>query len=559
MKKLFTFLFTLMLSLTSLAQNYSNKDKALIFSRVDSLMISFMEKSTLTEPGKTKLNDKVVQDFRKLFTVEAIVFDDINATFEPDGKNYPYKLSSKSRNDYIYGLVDDFENGLMINNRRININYGDYNEGVITVALERDISGVNKTKKYILSTHDTLLITIGIQKDKSVKITKVVALGNPQVKIKNDMDLDGVVDEIDACKTLAGKIDLQGCPDGDGDGIADRYDDCPEIKGTKENGGCPASTFAYRYVLTGGVGFQFNNMIVRTPALNDLSYASLDKSDRSDAGEVVLPGPKGSLSINANLAYYFGKKKNNRNKGISIGFAATNFKSTYEIKKIKYEFKSNDGVDDYRRIVTLDNAEEDLSFSMINIPLLFRFKEKFNAKAGFEIFAGPSFISFITNSTFKAKFDFEGIYQLNDNGNGFEYNTVYSPSATDVNFTEDGVLSYLSGQQIAAGAGPSTLFSQLTANGYDFVLNKEFKGKDNKIQTHFGIALNVGADLFYHVTKNLAVKGGANLIIAPLNSGNSDPYVMVDQSNGDYNSIYKSKANSTFTALGFNLGIILGI
>lgn len=558
MKKNFTIFLSLLLSVTLQAQNFTNKDKALIFSRVDSLLISYMEKSTLTEPGKTKLSDKVVQDFRKLFALEAMVFDDINASFVPDGKNYPYKLTSKSRNDYIYGLVDDFEAGLMINNRRININYSNYSNGIITAALERDISGINKTKKYILSTHDTLLITIGIQKDKSVKITKVEALGNPQVKIKNDMDLDGVVDEIDACKTQAGKIDLQGCPDGDDDGIADRNDDCPDIKGTKENGGCPASTFAYRYVLTGGIGVQLNNMIVRTPALNDLAYSSLDKSNRSDAGEVVLPGVKPSVALNVNLAYYFGKKKNNRNKGISIGFAATNFKSTFEMKNIKYEFKSNDGGNNYRRIVTLDRAKEDLSFSMINIPLLFRFKEKFNAKAGFELFAGPSFISFITNSTFNAVFDFEGIYQLNDQG-VYDFNPVYNPQVTDLNITEGGIANYLSASQVIDGRGPEELFGLLNSEGYDFALNKEFKGKDNKIQTHFGIALNVGADLFYHVTKNLAVKGGANLVIAPLNSGNSDPYIMVDRSNGDYNSIYKSKANSTYTALGFNLGIILGI
>ncbi|MFM7080193.1 MAG: hypothetical protein ACKOYC_10445, partial [Bacteroidota bacterium] len=373
-----------------------------------------MSKSSLTETGKTKRSDKVTIEFKKLFSADADIFDDILAKFDPQATGYPYKLISKSRNDFIDDMIDEFPSGLVINNKKINVSYRDFDQRIVTAALERQISGVTNTMKYMFSNHDTLLITIAILPDKNVKINKVEPLGSSQVKILNDMDLDGVIDDNDECKKLKGVIALAGCPDSDGDGIADKNDECPLVFGTQQNGGCPASTFAYSFVFSGGIGYQFNNNSIKAPELNDYAYSNLDK-DRSNTGQIGAPGYKGSITLNGNLGYYFGRKKNNRNKGISLGISLTNYKSIYEIGGSKFEFKSNDGVNDYRRIVTMDMAREEMSFSILNIPLLFRYKEKFSPKAGFELFAGPSFISILTNSTYEAKFDFEGIYQLDNN------------------------------------------------------------------------------------------------------------------------------------------------
>lgn len=60
-----------------------------------------------------------------------------------------------------------------------------------------------------------------------------------EVKIMNDSDNDGIVDELDLCPQLAGPAALKGCPDTDGDGIADYEDACPLYKGTAELRGCP--------------------------------------------------------------------------------------------------------------------------------------------------------------------------------------------------------------------------------------------------------------------------------------------------------------------------------
>ena len=54
-----------------------------------------------------------------------------------------------------------------------------------------------------------------------------------------DKDGDGVSDKDDACPDVAGLVALKGCPDADGDGIADKDDKCPTVAGPKENAGCP--------------------------------------------------------------------------------------------------------------------------------------------------------------------------------------------------------------------------------------------------------------------------------------------------------------------------------
>ncbi|MBL0341158.1 MAG: thrombospondin type 3 repeat-containing protein [Bacteroidetes bacterium] len=289
-------------------QDLSNKDKALISTKVDTLLTSFMTKGSLTKPGKIKMDDKTTSEFKKLFTLDAQIFDDINAEFNQDLSGYPYVLMTKTRNEYIEDLVFEFENGLMINNKRINVSYEELDKGIVKAAIERDISGITKSRSYHFFNHDTILVTIAVGADKSVKIKSIEALGNPQVKIKNDDDLDGVVDATDECRKQRGLIALRGCPDSDGDGIADKNDECPLVAGTKENGGCPASTFAYSYVLSGSIGYQFNNNSIKTPELDDLAYNSLDKN-RSNTGEVSAPGYKGSLTLSGNIAYYFGKKK----------------------------------------------------------------------------------------------------------------------------------------------------------------------------------------------------------------------------------------------------------
>jgi outer membrane protein OmpA-like peptidoglycan-associated protein len=56
-----------------------------------------------------------------------------------------------------------------------------------------------------------------------------------------DLDMDGIVDEFDACPTVPGLAAFAGCPDRDGDGVQDSNDNCPDNAGLIEFQGCPDS------------------------------------------------------------------------------------------------------------------------------------------------------------------------------------------------------------------------------------------------------------------------------------------------------------------------------
>lgn len=54
-----------------------------------------------------------------------------------------------------------------------------------------------------------------------------------------DGDADGIADIDDACPTVAGIAQFNGCPDTDGDGIEDSKDECPTVAGLTQFNGCP--------------------------------------------------------------------------------------------------------------------------------------------------------------------------------------------------------------------------------------------------------------------------------------------------------------------------------
>jgi outer membrane protein OmpA-like peptidoglycan-associated protein len=61
----------------------------------------------------------------------------------------------------------------------------------------------------------------------------------PVVELPKDADNDGTPDSVDACPSVAGLAQFNGCPDRDSDGIEDRNDKCPDTAGLAKYGGCP--------------------------------------------------------------------------------------------------------------------------------------------------------------------------------------------------------------------------------------------------------------------------------------------------------------------------------
>ena len=558
MKKYSYLLMFLLVSVLLKAQSYTNANKLIIVANTDTLLKNYLQKSSLIEEGTTKQSDKVLREFKNLFASDAQIFDDILPVFDSTQiYGYPYKLKTKTFKEYYSGLVYEFPEGLTVNNKKININYAELDKGIIKVALERVLKGTSATKKYILFNHDSLMLTLAVQPDKKVKIKSIAAIGSPLIQVLNDKDYDGVIDSKDECPGDKGKMYLKGCPDKDNDGIPDKNDECPSDFGPASNGGCPPSTFAYRFVLSAGIGYQWNKNSIKTPSEN-LGYLELDK-ERFDAGKFSNPGFEGGFTINGNICYYFGKNKNNRNKGLSLGISVYNYKADYSISGSHYEFKSVDGGNDpYRRIISLKEAKEKAEFYIVNLPLLFRYKQKLNTKLAFELGVGSGVILFSSKSEAQAKIDFEGIYKFQDGQFIYDQHYVYDKS--DLFLIKDSI-HVLHDEQLSK---TQLLFEMLKESdpGYDFSIFDESRQPYTATSERFqriGISGNACFDLFYHVTPKLALKTGATFVYAPFKS-KASAYKIADKADGtDYQSFLESRPKSNYFGYGIILGIILGI
>lgn len=572
-------------SFSTEAQTNTNRDKAVIAERIDSLLLAYIDLSTITKRVQNEKTDskslsKRIKEFKSLFEKEAIVFDDINAKFveNPAKGQEPYQLEEKTIVDYAAGLVDEFPTGLIISNNRININYDNFDLGYVYVALDRTISGVSYTNKYILTNKDTLKITLKIKDNSQVKISRIEAIAS-HLYVQNDKDKDGVIDGNDECEDVKGKISLNGCPDSDNDGIIDKNDYCPDEVGPLSNNGCPPSTFSYRYVFSGSAGYGVSRTSLTMGEMKDTGYENYkngvaDERENANAGTIEAPSFEGSKNLNALIGAYFGKTKGNRNRGISLGIMWTNYNATYSLKNVRYFYQEvdKDGKIFERRISLKNGSTETINFNYLSFPLLFKYKNKFNfnPKIAWEIGIGPSFLfSTAKIKTVSNSFDFEGVYQR-DSGQ-YVYHANRN-SAVGVNINDVRLVA----SEIEAKKGNAdALFESLSANGYDYAREKTIDEGEKKSIQRFNVALNATGDIFYHISAKMAIKLGAACFYTPFNNnkkgeanyimikGNSQSDDIKERDNGSagkYYSITNSKLNKiSFASYGINLGIIIGI
>lgn len=124
-----------------------------------------------------------------------------------------------------------------------------------------------------------------------------------------DTDGDGVIDKDDACPTVAGPAENNGCPwpDTDGDGILDKDDACPTVPGLPEYNGCPKPEKVISEEATGalkGILFNFNKATIRPESNGKLDEAAKIIKQSSN-GTFLVTGhtdAKGAAAYNLKLS-----------------------------------------------------------------------------------------------------------------------------------------------------------------------------------------------------------------------------------------------------------------
>lgn len=602
MKHTYTLLLLILLPAATLAQSsYATSDTAIINELLGSWNVG------LHQDGNEGVNIRLFNKFKELFWPEATVDDEIDAIFNPAAADDPdpYKKTSKPFEFYAHDLALHFRN---MKTETADILYERTvlgNDTMINVSLIKTSSG-EKLRQYVFDADSGHTLAMNFLKYKNEQhpievsekdtakivtaISQVRETGSPvfhfaakhsmlvQLMVKqgitkisgiriistfydsctNDLDNDGVTDDDDYCKDQKGDLTAHGCVDSDLDQLPDTDDDCDFIYGVAGNNGCPATFFVSNFDITPYVGFQLNSTKLNMPEPSALGYNQVDALE-SQKGSLSNPGLSISPIVGADLSYYFGKRK--KNFGLSIGGSYTRFTASYEVTApAVYAFKSNDGITDYRRVITLEaGSKEDLTYRIADFPLYFKYRkiilpkdESRFYKWELEFSAGPSFLLFTNSSRYNSTIDFEGLYQVDTlSRDGFTYYDLFQHSSTwNVYMTADSI----NAQSETPGA--QAVFDMLNNNGYDFATGKKYSGETKHFSSS-NIAFHAKFEACYNFNDNdrFAIKFGGNVMVAPL-SDQSAGYPFVDKTTDAYQSVYESHAKSGYFAFAVNAGLV---
>ena len=558
---------------------------------------------------------RVYNKFKSLFDSAARIVDDLNAYYQFDAGSHSgiYKtdvtpkdfdvyahdvaLQVKSINIDIDSVVETISNARAIIftiRRKVEVqktrqfvipDIKDYVEKMIQnrhIEFDRSEDAIkmknnfekklNDTRTAVYKFSSSRLLRIVIKyndKDSSCKIMAIEGVTpDTAVICQNDDDRDGVLNEEDSLINIPGDFTANGRPDYDFDGVPDKIenddknntngeeiDKCRTTYGTLVNHGCPVSYFSTRMEISGFLGLQFNSPKINLPELNDLGYRDVSGKDAIDVlqskkGVLQDPGIVTGIYAGGDFTYYLGKRKQT---GISAGFTYAGFTALYKLTEpIIYTYKSFDGINDYRRQVTIDSLNEKIKYNVFNFPVLFNYRlyaGKGN-KCVLSFKAGPSLMLFRNTSDYNATIDFGGLYQVDTiSEDAITYYDHFDPGSTwNVYITSAGINT----QNTAPGA--ANVFSQLytNSNNYDFASHKNYRGQLNL--TTATVAFNLAVDVKRQIGSGLFIKVGAHLVYAPLFEKN-EKYIPINKTSDTYNSIYNSSARSSYSAFGMYVGL----
>ena len=538
---------------------------------------------------------RVYNKFKSLFDLNATIDDDFNAFYQYNKGGGLYKIdrTKKAFDDYAHDVALQIKS--LAIDTIVHIDSSTRDENNMTFTIKRSVH-FEKPRKYVLSDSynkdvissraiafedrkDSLKMAAALDEkitknqDVVYKFTMVellhitMALKTDTVRIMNitstitdlrctnDLDLDAIINAEDTLPNTFGDFTANGTPDFDLDGVPDSTDKCQNTYGYLINHGCPPSYFFTRHDWDAFIGLQLQSLKLNLPELNQLGYVDQSGKDgidvlQSKKGTLKNPGAVATAYAGGNYTFYFGQKR--RKIGISVGITYSGLSAEYALTEpIVYTFKSFDGVNAYRRQITISSLTEAISSNIYNFPVMltYRFHLDRKNKSVINVKAGPSFMLFTNLSNYNAMVDFGGLYQVDTiRKNAITYYDYFDRGSTyNVFFTSESINAR------NQNTGANTVFEQLAAKTYDFASNKMYTGRQtfNRMTAAFNFNLN----LQRKISEGLTVEAGVHFVYAP-KLAEKEKYRPLDKTNGQFQSLYNSNAKAAYTASGANIGFV---
>lgn len=260
-----------------------------------------------------------------------------------------------------------------------------------------------------------------------------------------------------------------------------------------------------------------------------------------------------SYGVDLGIGYYIGKK---RQWGIGAGVQYLMQSSDATIGAYHVEYKAMDPKDNvYRQLVTATHSiKEELTTTQINIPVVLKYKHRFNTRIGIAVDAGIVYNLQVQNKwKTDAEFNYEAIYKFARDANGNTY-TVYddqsTPDKADWLMTK---AQYDEHNSIGSVAG---VFDSLRARGYNVGLNMKPANNSGTISYTTG---SIGFILRPTVTVRLMNRVHLNVGLCAMyqtfENKTASNYRLVDNMGATYSSMLNTVSSTSNITAGLNLGL----
>lgn len=521
------------------SQNLSNEQYVNVFRQVDSMMVSFLDYSTLRKPGEDNVSDATIAKYKGLFESNSIKVDDdlVLSYFDANYVDH-HQYKERTLNEYCSKVQTVFREGLSIDLLSAKPFYGEL-ETMQSVRLLVDKRVKAKSANGLwVEVRDTVEILLvfneSYQKPKirSVKIRTAGKNEIPGYRHMNDEDRDFIPNDIDPCKKQAGfedQINNPGCPTLNEKGMSQE----PNMN-----------------VDVGLIGGMLNSNLSQLP--NPFSAYDLAENHAATNKAIQPTSNLKAIGIGAGFSYYFGTSAH---IGVGLGVQYLAYSGTIEAPEFAVSYKEFDAKgNSYRRIISsASEISENIKFNQFSFPIMLKWKGNFGySRFKYEIAAGIIYgLGINGNSEFDDNaFNYEGISTVEI----IEGDTIYEYSVNDsgsqILYTEDAINSYNEGHAAAS-------LDTASENGNDFGLAKspESSLSSGDFKYKSGVNLAFAPTLYFKTSNSLSVSLGVLVTWGTWeNDNNSTPYYITKKV-GEYHSMTGSIVESENVFYAVTLGV----
>lgn len=261
-----------------------------------------------------------------------------------------------------------------------------------------------------------------------------------------------------------------------------------------------------------------------------------------------------SMGFDAQLGYFFGQK---RHFGLGAGFMYMAQQGDVTMNSFSVAYKAYDANNNvFRQIINSNGPiKETLKMTNMNIPLVLKYKNRFNKTWGFTADAGLLFNVQHKNSyTASGSFDYEATYKLVNNSDGtksYVYDNGATPDVNSVFYTKS---YYMQSHPGATQAQMDAYFANLKANGYNVALGNATSGKGDYSYTTGSLGFIIQPAVNIFLSDKVALNVGAYYMYQNVNNDNSINNKLTDKI-GSYTSMMQSVTVSKNQSFGGNVGV----